>query len=497
MTALELFKTAIHFDPEKFTATHEGMTFNIEWEEDPKKIEAKAQSYVDWDYHELTGEWLIHIGNIIRPYKELLFDFYHEVGHILLRANKITTVLPKRYMENKEELRSSITRELLDEMACDKYAIEQLDYCGTVNKYLPQLKVKDVCVLNPDKSYSEIKRHCRTVNNQVAIRRRYLEYLISENIPITAPTKTKNTEKGNAEWLALSGSSKSHMHAYEIHKLVKELAEGFGIDTRPQDDRFKEIPIMNTMHHMQIIYSTCDTFNECVERIIRAISDPHCYSSRFSIRQYDYFTVKEEPANWSDVCEKYFYYDYGDQKSNRTAGYKPYTKTKVIPVDSYEERICIPEFNPNNTYKRVPVNQAKEAELIRCRYKRLVENYLKPAYEKYRTAIQKQEKDMLMFEINEVLSNHWLDEKMPTPMELDEIHLKFKDPNGDIDRMKANITTFGLMSYNDKVKIAKIENKQLEGESEAAYNERIKNIITEQDADRRKNMPLMYGKVMG
>jgi hypothetical protein len=188
MTALELFKTAIHFDPEKFTATHEGMTFNIEWEEDPKKIEAKAQSYVDWDYHELTGEWLIHIGNIIRPYKELLFDFYHEVGHILLRANKITTVLPKRYMENKEELRNSITGELLDEMACDKYAIEQLDYCGTVNKYLPQLKVKDVCVMTPDKSYSEIKRHCRTVNNQVAIRRRYLEYLISENIPITAPT---------------------------------------------------------------------------------------------------------------------------------------------------------------------------------------------------------------------------------------------------------------------------------------------------------------------
>jgi hypothetical protein len=207
--------------------------------------------------------------------------------------------------------------------------------------------------------------------------------------------------------------------------------------------------------------------------------------------------VKEEPANWSDVCEKYFYYDYGDQKSNRTAGYKPYTKTKVIPVDSYEERICIPEFNPKNTYKRVPVNQTKEAELIRCRYKRLVENYLKPAYEKYRSAIQKQEKDMLMFEITEVLSKHWIDEMLPTPMELDEIHLKFKDPNGDIDRMKANITTFGLMSYNDKVKIAKIENKQLEGESEAAYNERIKNIITEQDADRRKNMPLMYGKVMG
>lgn len=497
MTALDIFKTAVKFNAEKFTASHEGMTFILEWE-DPKKPEAKIQSYVDWDYHELTGEWLIHIGNIIRPYKELLFDFYHEVGHILLRGNKISTVLPKRYLENKEELKNSITGELLDEMACDKYAIEQLGYSGTTSKYLPQLKVKDVHELNPDKSQPEIKRYCRNVNNQTAIRRRYLEYLISENIPIATQTKPKkNTEKGNAEWLAMSGPSKTHMPAFEVRKLVKELAEGFGIDTRPQDDRFKEIPIMNTMHHMQLVYSTCDTFNECVERIIRAITDPRCCNSRFSIRQYDYFSVKEEPENWDTECEKYFYYDYGDQKSNRTAGYKPYTKMKEFPVDSKEERVCIPEYNPKNTYKRVAVNQTKEAELIRIRYKRLIENYLKPAYERYRTAVQKQEKDMLMFEITEVLSKHWIDEKLPTPMELDEIHLKFKDPNGDIDRMKANISTFGLMSYNDKVKLAKTENKQRKGETDEEYDIRIKDIIAKQDADRRKNMPLMYGKVMG
>ena len=497
MTALDLFKTAIHFDPKDFTASHEGIKVIIEWEEDPKKPESKIQSYVDWNYHELTGEWLIHIGNIIRPYKELLFDFYHEIGHILLRGNKITTVLPKRYMENKEELRSSITGELLDEMACDKYAIEQLGYCGTTNKYLPQLKVKDVHELNPDKSQMEIKRHCRNVNNQTAIRRRYLEYLISENTPIATVKPKKNTEKGNAEWLAMSGPSKSHMHPFEVRKLVKELAEGFGIDTRPQDDRFKEIPIMNTMHHMQIVYSTCDTFNECVERIIKAISDPRCCTSRFSIRQYDYFAVKEEPDNWDTECEKYFYYDYGDQKSNRVAGYKPYTKMKEFPVDSKEERIYIPEYNPKNTYKRVSVNQTTEAELIRCRYKRLVEKYLKATYEKYRTAVKKQEKDMLMFEITEVLAKHWIDEKLPTPMELDEIHLKFKDPNGDIDRMKANITTFGLMSYNDKVKLAKTENKKQKGETDEEYEVRIKDIIAKQDAERRKNMPLMRGNIMG
>ena len=112
---LERFLAAINYNREKMNVTVDGLTVNLDYD----LVEDEKSSYLDEDYFTLTKEWLIHINGFNRGLRPLVYDFYHEVGHILLKIGGISVSNASVWLDRKEYTPSD-RKYILTEMACDE-----------------------------------------------------------------------------------------------------------------------------------------------------------------------------------------------------------------------------------------------------------------------------------------------------------------------------------------------------------------------------------------
>lgn len=477
--AKNIFLEMIGYNADKFTSKADGVNERIILEMDEK--DKDHSSYYDRSYFNLTGDHLIHINNLGRSTKELLFDYYHEIGHILVDKNLLNDKKIREWLDTHSEYKSVVNGDLTIEMMCDAHAAKNLGYDFTVAKMLPFKKVTSEQKLHPDASEQDIKIYVQSTNNTLTVRRKYLEYLISEYAPLTPPKKKKSD--GNAEWSALSSTSKKIMPRFRVHQIVKELAEGCGIDTEPETFR-EQTAMQLAMTRMRITFSSRDDFQTLVTRTINAIKGNT--NSMFNIPQHKYVLVREKPDNWETNYTKYYRFD--DKLSAFMLINKLEPEVDENGKTKLDENGLPKQTRPlfgNNVYRQEKVNVQKEIDKLKLRYKRLVEDFLEPKFEEYKKLIHISDRNMMQFIIEQCMVKH-LEGDLPTMSEIASMKDEYRGVKTVNNAVKSS--TVGMLSYKERVKIAKENHKILPNESMEEYDKRI-NLILNEEFDKMNTKP--------
>lgn len=471
-----IFLEMIGYNADKFTSKADGVneTIILELADSDKD----HSSYYDRSYFVMTGDHLIHITNTGRPTKELLFDYYHEVGHILCDKNLLSDSNIRQWLKDHIEYTGCINDDLVVEMMCDAHATKNLGYDFTVAKMLPFKKVTTEKKLHPDASEQDIKIYVQSTNNTLTIRRKYLEYLISEYAPLSPPKKKHRD--GNEEWSSLSATSKKVMPRYRVHQIVKELAEGCGIDTEPEGFR-PQTTMQLVMTKMRITFSSMDDFSELVNRTIKAITGTN--NGMFNVSQHRYVLVREKPADWDTEYTKYYRFDDKINTYMLIKKLEPELDDKGLPkLDENGKPKEVKPLFGNNVYAQEKVNVSKEIDKIRLKYKRLVEEFLEPKFEEYKRLIHIKDRNMTQFVIEQCMLKHF-EGDLPTMSEIATLKDEYRGVKTTNDAIKSS--TVDMLSYKERVALVKEDNPIHKGESLENYEKRIAGMVN--DAFEKNN----------
>lgn len=491
---LERFYAEINYDPETMSANVRGIDIFVE------PADEVETSYLDNDYNAMTGDWLVHIVKTKRPLKELLFDFYHEVGHIFLKKGFIDLVKPSMWLD-KVQCGVSSREYIMAEMACDGYAISELEYSGNIPKLLPMIKKQSIINKHKDATAKDIDRYLYEVNNDISVRRRYLQWLISENSVLGGADPKIMHSKDDINLSSLPNKKATKPPRHVVWNVVKEMAESVGIDTSIGSGLPKSRTLMMiNLDKIGISYSSEAEFSELCDRLIRAITSENISMSYFNIDDHRFVEVTSEPSDWKKNFTKYYYYD----KKLKT--YLKYTqktfsetnietkddiiddiingkadssldKTVESSVDKKETTTVVPEFDivKTNVYKKVSVNTKKEAEKIRDTYKTIVKDFIIPWTAKFKDQYRVTDRNETRYVIERVLNYYITTKRYPSQEYITELQNDFRGIN--IDKTMMNSRTTGLLSYNEKVQIAKENHKKKNNETDEMYESRIRELV--------------------
>lgn len=448
------FLTSIDVNPATMECRVDNINIIVEYDED-----STESSYLDNDYYQLTNDWLIHINDFSRPLKSILFDFYHEVGHILINLDRLSTASPSIWLD-KSELKVNDRKYIIPEMACDGYAIQKLEYKGELKKYLPLTNIKKAREKNPDAELSKIKEFVMEINNDIKVRKKYLEYLISENIPEKSPKKDKTKRTPVSQKLPDDKPGK-YMPAFKRWSIVKELAESAGIDTRDPYDKARSTPVPEMcfiMKNMHLITNITDDFHMRCKKIISAITSPTIKTSDWDFASSKFVKVAK-PDDWEVNYTSYYYYN------NITKEYLPcdivIAQSPNIPVIFRKERI----------------NKIAEINKIQNKYRELVIKFMIPYYRRYADAVSTNKRAEISYVIEHVLKEFINGSILTVPNESYINNIISKYNKTDVIEKDIKKQTAGMLSYNDRVRIAKDKNPKKDEESDTEYTERIRHIV--------------------
>lgn len=506
---LNEFLSRIGYDSSKMHVIYDEMTILVEWEE-----ENTESSYLDMDYYSFTGEWLIHINNTFRTVNEILFDFLHEIGHIRLLNKQDSISGPSEFIDTRG-YKVSDRDYIIHEMACDAYAINMLEYRGTVTKYLPLTNIKNVMEKQGcDKD--EAKQFVTSVNQDTKVRRNYLEYLISENIPISAkkkPVSKKPLAKmGN---LKLPETSKGkRMPRFIATRILRELAESCGIDTADDKHRQKT-PIMECLDKIGICYSTYDDFDSLIKILIKRITDPAIKINQWSVPEYKFRRVYEKPDDWGKSYKDY--YRGLTNKETKITTYHQYAKIRVedvvkddttgLPEDVVETEdktgttkskenkskktyhYELPSFDELNTYQRIELDRICLINQRKSIYSQIVREMIIPYFKKYKEEFRTYKRNEIKYVIENVLHDYITNNIMPTEFSINMLIERYNE----IDKTEQTVKTAsaGMLTWNERVKKAKEGHPQEKGETDQEYEDRIKKIINAEMEEMNRQKALM------
>lgn len=451
-TAKSIFLETISYDPKTFmcypdTRIEEDIILEID-------DDGEGPAYYDKKHFLSTGKHLIHINNTHRLTKEMLFDFYHELAKILYDKNLISSQPVKDWLKDNDEFCSIINEDLIIDMVCDMNAAERLRYDFTVARMIPLKKINLEKGKHPDATDQELKIYVQSTNNLLTIRRKFLDYIQFENIQ-SVPRK-----KLAFEYVPLGGSSKRGLTRSQVFNIVKELAEGCGIDTEPEKIRPLST-LQLVMSKMRIAFDNKETFQPLIERMIKAINGT-APNSVFDIRSKMYVNVKTKPENWDKVYHKYYRYD------NQTKQFVYIDKTVN---ENGETEIPFGD----NVYTKEKVNVTVAIKKIQDKYHRLINEFLIPQYKRYTNMVHITDRNAQQYMIEQVLVRH-LEGDLPTYSEIESLKNEYRGVNNISDPAIKKATT-GLLSYKDKVEIAKNKYPIQTDESFKDYEDRIHRII--------------------
>jgi hypothetical protein len=396
---LERFYAGIGYDSEKMTANIRGTNVFVQIDNDAES------SYLDTEYYATTGEWLVHVVNPTRPLKELLFDFYHEVGRIFLKKGFIDTTKPSIWLD-KVQCGVSSRQYIMSEMACDGYAISELKYSGNIPKLIPNVKKSTIIMQHQDASAEDIDRYLYEINNDLSVRREYLRWLISENTVFSGvDTRTMPLKDViNFDTLPIK-NSKNKISRYAAYNILDELAESVGIKTATVANLQKaKTLMMENLDKIGISYSPAMEFNQLCDRLIKAITSENINTN--------YFTIN---------------------------------------------------------------NKNGEIDVVRIAYKTIVEDFIIPWTAKFKDQYRVTDRNETRYVIERVLNYYITTKQYPSQEHITELQNDFRNIN--IDKTKMNSRVVGLLSYNEKVQIAKKNHKKKNNETDEMYESRIKDLV--------------------
>lgn len=396
---LERFYAGIGYDSEKMTANIQGTNVFVKIDNDAEK------SYLDTEYYATTGEWLVHVVNPARPLKELLFDFYHEVGRIFLKKGFIDTAKPSIWLD-KVGCGVSSREDVLVEMACDGYAISELKYSGNIPKLIPNVKKSTIIMRHQDASAEDIDRYLYEVNNDLSVRREYLRWLISENTVFSSvDTRTMPLKDVINFDTSPIKNSKKKISRYTAYNILDELDESVGIKTSTVAGLQKaKTLMMENLDKIGISYSPAMEFNQLCDRLIKAITSENINTN--------YFTIN---------------------------------------------------------------NKNGEIDVARIAYKTIVEDFIIPWTAKFKDQYRVTDRNETRYVIERVLNYYITTKQYPSQEHITELQNDFRNIN--IDKTKMNSHVVGLLSYNEKVQIAKKNHKKKNNETDEMYETRIKDLV--------------------
>ena len=203
------------------------------------------------------GENIILLNNVAkRSSKELLFDIYQCVGHILIPAQcvPISVKEPNEWLI-KNDINVPDRQDLILEMACDHFAIDQIKYnVPSPNSVLKDVNM-DICkMMMPDFVTSLIGKICRQTNEAIAIRRRYMSCLF-QNSKINKRDDKKST---------------SQKKLVDLDKSFNQLAEDYGYTEKQKINI--EIPILfDVCIKLKCKPNKMDSFDKSMSRIMNDV----------------------------------------------------------------------------------------------------------------------------------------------------------------------------------------------------------------------------------
>ena len=233
-----------------------GIETKIEWSDNKD-----TSSYLDTEHFELTGKWLIYIGDVSRPLKDLLFDFYHNIGHILIKTGTYPMTKPKAWLDSISYIATDPIG-TVEEMACDEYAISTLGYDIHVRKVIPIYKRTDINFVED----GDVVGYLKDLNNDIMIRRHYADHLLTEHAKMVDDLKSRPLK--DRMNVSLDAKRKK-MTLYEAHKISLELAESIGVVSR---EKINPIKTLETIVEKMGLNVHGKTKEEIIDKIIRAIT---------------------------------------------------------------------------------------------------------------------------------------------------------------------------------------------------------------------------------
>lgn len=401
------FLNNINYDEKKMTVDVDGITVILDWDD-----ECTDSSYLDHDYHELTGEWLIMINQSDRPSNQLMFDFYHEVGHIMLDLGEISTEPFMKWYKDRFFYNESNIEELAVEATCDEYAFLKMDCPRNIEGLLPLLSAITVAKKYPDKDIAEIKEYCSSVNDILKDRRKYLHKIASENTPSASPSSM---------FVRSNRPPKFSPNVVKRKKFL-EYCKAMGYGSKSADH--VKTDLHHAMDKLYIVYDLSETFPELCEKLISALTDKN---DMFSIPKYKYVVTKGRPDNWDNEYHTYYYNINGK-----------YTKIRKLPE--------APEWLSDTFWIRINIDPNAVISGYRTKYEKF-RKFLEEKYKAWKWEVHADQRNIIQKTIEHFALDCVLSHGELSKVRVEEYILSLKGCGYNTTLKK---TTEKLLSYNER-----------------------------------------------
>lgn len=241
--------------------------------------------------------------------------------------------------------------------------------------------------------------------------------------------------------------------------------------------KVRELTMMeNVLNDMQIHNSNSRQFGELCGNLITAITSPSIRMGMFNISPYKFSRVLEKPKKWDETYTKYYMFD--EDKASYVKYRKKMQNADGVKNDKKEQISQVPEWN-DNVYRKVPVDETEEIRKIRSKYGRIVREFVIPYFKKYQNAFRSSERNEIAYVIEHTLKAYIITGIYPTESEIESTRNEYSNINGH--EISVRLATVGMLTYKDKVLIAKKNFPKCEEESDDAYNARIDKLIRDNE----------------
>lgn len=307
-----------------------------------------------------------------RSVKELLFDFYREVGRINLYEKLIDVYKADKYYDRNKLIAPRERQQLVEDMTLDEWACIQMDYNLTPNIVLPFMNKNQMKVRYIHLNDKDIEGALENKNAEILMRRDYLTWVIkNKDKHVKSPKRLKSKETDAEEAIS------SHSHAYEPK-----------ISNTPEDPLKTPKPVIKKP--IRIIASKMnlsewtDNFDDNVKHIIKVYTKPDEEISvdDFVLKTKEYIPLDDEPDDWGTPS---LYYRGTPQ------GYQSMKKP--------------PQFSPGIYFKLVEHDARKIIKELYDQYRHIVTDFLVRYYDNYRKSFSITDRDMYRYIIENGMRN--------------------------------------------------------------------------------------------
>lgn len=248
-------------------------------------------------------------------------------------------------------------------------------------------------------------------------------------------------------------------------------------EKKAQEDRKKNASRSMTSQMNKLGLYPGNNFVEIVKDIIAAYGGDKPVISRMSIPEFKYVPLRneDEPENWESpkVHGKYFWRSQDCYvKCEKIKEYRIENKKKVL------DREYLPAFTDRAVYSKEKVDKKSIANQRYLMYHDVVKKYIVPHFQKYIKAISMKDRhkeEYVIKELIKAMTEHiWLIN--------DAYEQAIVSSYGDYSvqtKIKSS-GTVGFLTWNERVKFTKSKNPQKIGETEDAYETRIRSILDEE-----------------